>query len=148
MLEEDLLFLFKIILIAVGLGFAAIACFVGAALVGLELFIFSLVGWIPVLICVIYSEFYIGVGAMGALAFWALYIYTVISIGIIIMGFIIEDADKIPPAFKFFALFYRHPTEGMQIIGNPDAFVEIALRKRTSTIHTRIDAMKMRKMAE
>lgn len=139
-----------IYLIVIGIGIALVVAIyaAGAAAIVGGIVLITALGWIPIVICMLYENYYIGVGFFGSLALWALYIYTIVSIGIIIAGFVIEGEDDLPVAFRIFALFYRHPTEGMQIIGNVDNFLSAALQERENKYLNRIDIQKMEALNE
>lgn len=128
---------------------AAVAAVGAAALfIGGLLAVLACIGWIPILACALYEHYEIGGDTFtGQLALASMWLYMALSAAILIIGFTVEDPDKIPPAYKFLALFYRHPVEGVRYASAPSAYATAAGERSDNPFWARVQARKMRKRA-
>lgn len=137
--------------IALGIALVGLLAATGAlaALAGLLLFGLACIGWMPILACAIYEHYEIGGNTFtGQLAMAAMWLYLALSAIIIIIGFTVEDPDNIPPAYKFLALFYRHPADGKNLRANPSAYVASVSETSGNRHWSRVQARKLDQMAK
>ncbi len=135
------LIIFMLYVTAFAAGAAALH--LGTLLAGL-----ACIGWMPILACALFEHYEIGGNTFtGRLALWSMWLYLALSAVILIIGFTVEDPDKIPPGYKFLALFYRHPVEGIRYANAPMAYVAAAAKRSENPAWARVQARKLRKRA-
>lgn len=137
-----------IAIVAVTMAIAFAAAGAAAAVGGLLLAGLACIGWLPILICAVSVEYEIGAGFTGSLAYFAMWLYLALSGAIIVIGFTVPDPDKIPPGFKFLALFYTHPVEGMSLVAAPRRYVAEVTAQPANPIWARVEARRFQKMAD
>lgn len=135
------------ILVATAIAAIALAA-IWAGIIGSALYGLACVGWIPILICAVSEKYEIGVHFTGTLAYWAMWLYALLSTIIVILGFTVRDEDKIPPGFKFLALFWRHRAETMSLAESPQQYVAAVGHVPTGRAWTRVEANRFNDMAD
>lgn len=95
--------LLVIVLIVAGYALAAAGILYFGVLVA-----FSLLGWIPIMVCATDYHYSIGFGGStwGTLAAISLIIYSAETLVLLVVAFVRPDPDNLPPGFKFLSQFY------------------------------------------
>ena len=94
-----------LVIAVVVLGYALAAA--GVIYFGI-LVAFSLLGWIPIMVCATDYHYSIGFGGStwGTLAAISLIIYSAEALVLLVVAFVRPDPDNLPPGFKFLSQFY------------------------------------------
>ena len=94
-----------LVIAVVVLGYALAAA--GVIYFGI-LVAFSLLGWIPIMVCATDYHYSIGFGGStwGTLAAISLIIYSAETLVLLVVAFVRPDPDNLPPGFKFLSQFY------------------------------------------